>query len=530
MSVAPETPPDPTAPAAGWTDEDVAHVRAWLRELERERGRPLRVLHFGNIANNAYLNAKFLREAGVDCHVLCADYYDPLATPEWEGVPAGERPRWFVQGPLRTCLEYLDALNTGTEGEQGRRWGRLQRRRWLHTAHAGVFLRILPRALKVAFYLRVLEAKLRYAALWTSSLVRFLTRKTLRLLGLKIAEPPLPDASGGEPTEFQLFVARQVARFAEVFPDRQDRLSAADFHAYEHVGGLLSPVLSQYDVVQAYSTDPILMLLAGVRPYVAYEHGTLRVFTLGDDPIHRLTALSYREAGHVFVTNGDCLEYAHRLGIEHFTPMVHPIDVAQYEQVAEGERAGIRARHGADVLLFCPLRHDWAIKGTDVHLRALPRILEETEGRTVLVLTQWGAEVDASLRLIAELGYADHVVWLQPLDRVGLISYLKAADVVLDQIALPHFGATAPQALAAGAPVVMSYRPESTAWIVDEPAPILPAFDPDGVVEAVRTALDPAWRAAFADEARSWVHRFHHPRRVVVEHCNVYRRLLEERE
>ena len=63
----------------------------------------LRVLHVGNIGNNAYLNARFLRGAGVECHVLSYDYYDPLATPEWEGH---ERPPWFAQGPLDLCSAY----------------------------------------------------------------------------------------------------------------------------------------------------------------------------------------------------------------------------------------------------------------------------------------------------------------------------------------------------------------------------------------------------------------------------------------
>ena len=34
---------------------------AWLEDWQRRKGRRLRVLHIGNIANNAYLNASFLR-------------------------------------------------------------------------------------------------------------------------------------------------------------------------------------------------------------------------------------------------------------------------------------------------------------------------------------------------------------------------------------------------------------------------------------------------------------------------------------
>src|SRR5439155_10404925 len=105
---------------------------------------------------------------------------------------------------------------------------------------------------------------------------------------------------------------------------------------------------------------------------------------------------------------------------------------------------------------------DWGIKGTDVHLRALPRIVAETDGKVVLVLCDWGMQVEESKSLLDELGVGRHVAWIEPLSRVPLNKHMKAADVLLDQMALPHFGATAPQGLAAGVPVVMSYRPEST--------------------------------------------------------------------
>ena len=43
----------------------------WLERFAMEKGRPLRVLHVGNVANNAYLNAKFLRRV-VSRRTYCA--------------------------------------------------------------------------------------------------------------------------------------------------------------------------------------------------------------------------------------------------------------------------------------------------------------------------------------------------------------------------------------------------------------------------------------------------------------------------
>jgi hypothetical protein len=101
-------------------------------EFRRQRGRPLRVLHIGNIANNAYNNAKLQRRVGIEADVVCYGYYHVMGCPEWEDAAfEGEvdefypdwqsvdlkgfkRPRWFVQGPIDGCIAYLSARQRGS--------------------------------------------------------------------------------------------------------------------------------------------------------------------------------------------------------------------------------------------------------------------------------------------------------------------------------------------------------------------------------------------------------------------------------
>lgn len=103
-----------------------AHI-SQLDAITAALGRPLRVLHIGNIANNAYNNARIQRQFGVDADVLCYDYYHVMGTPEWEdgglttrpdpdmpnwwttNLRGFARPDWYAQGPLDLCLAYLDA-------------------------------------------------------------------------------------------------------------------------------------------------------------------------------------------------------------------------------------------------------------------------------------------------------------------------------------------------------------------------------------------------------------------------------------
>ena len=108
-----------------------------VAKINRLLGRKLRVLHIGNIANNAYNNARIQRQYEIEADVLCHDYYHVMATPEWEdggltgtvdpnlpnwwdsNLNGFRRPDWYVQGPLALCLFYLDAYR---RGQRLRRW------------------------------------------------------------------------------------------------------------------------------------------------------------------------------------------------------------------------------------------------------------------------------------------------------------------------------------------------------------------------------------------------------------------------
>ena len=126
------------------TPQDRMFLDAW----ERKTGRPLRVLHIGNIANNAYNNAKIQRRFGIDADVLSFDYYHIMACPEWEDADfkgtikndmfpdwwsvdlrGFRRPRWFAQGPLDASVRYLIAKTSGKRS--ARQWNWLEFERWL---------------------------------------------------------------------------------------------------------------------------------------------------------------------------------------------------------------------------------------------------------------------------------------------------------------------------------------------------------------------------------------------------------------
>ena len=44
----------------------------------------MKILHVGNVAMNAYNNAKFLRRRRIEADVLVCDYTHIMGQPEWE--------------------------------------------------------------------------------------------------------------------------------------------------------------------------------------------------------------------------------------------------------------------------------------------------------------------------------------------------------------------------------------------------------------------------------------------------------------
>ena len=127
---------------------DLAADLAFIEQFQKAAGRPLRVLHIGNIANNAYNNALIQRRYGIAADTICYDYYHVMGCPEWEAATFSkvtdnffpdwwatelggwQRPDWFVQGPLTICLGYLRARNAGDNDAVQIFWKLLQAKYW----------------------------------------------------------------------------------------------------------------------------------------------------------------------------------------------------------------------------------------------------------------------------------------------------------------------------------------------------------------------------------------------------------------
>jgi glycosyltransferase involved in cell wall biosynthesis len=468
--------------------------------------RPLRILHIGNIANNAYHSAKILNEAGFDCDVLCYNYYHIMGSPEWEDtdfvgridhdfnpnwntvdLKGFQRPRWFAQGDITTCLNYLYA------------------RRKHQTERAALF--------------------------WHK-----LTLQT----PLESSDDSLMSSALSAREPFDLHIENLIKTFANSFPDRPDQLQLADFDElgfYLPHLNLMKTLLLEYDIVQAYSTDPIWPLLVGQRPYIAFEHGTIRSIPFENTPIGRLTTLAYHQANAVIVTNCDNKRAAERLKLKDYRFIPHPVN-EKWIRKGMGSRLKeqLREELNADFLLFHPARHHWEVlrqpsweKGNDIFIKGMASFIHKVAPRAAAIFVDWGQKVQESKELIAQLGIADRVKWIPVQHNCNMARYIDACDLVADQFFLGAFGNIMPKALAMGTPSILYVDEEIHRWCFSKMPPIINVRTPDEVYEGLTKAYqNPSWLQELAEQGLRWYQDYHSNAFILEKFMTLYQDVLKD--
>ncbi len=322
-----------------------------------------------------------------------------------------------------------------------------------------------------------------------------------------------------------------VRQFAIEFPERADQLSVGDLMRYQRLFLRWQELFSHYDIVHAYSTDPILPLLAGCE-YFAFEHGTLREIPFENSIQGRTTSHAYRLARHVFVTNHDCLEAGRYFARDRVTFINHPYDESQALESSgwERQREDLQRSLDATFLFFFPTRHDWqpwkttADKANDVFLRAFCEL--RRLGHPVgLVCCEWGLDLRESKRLIEELGCSRFVRWEPPMGIVRFNRFTQACHVVVDQFKIGALGGVAFKALAVGAPLLTYLDETAIAAVYPEVPPVVNCRSTEQIVQAAAGLIgDPGRLAQIADASRCWIGKYHAATQTVELQLTAYSR------
>ena len=484
----------------------------------------INLLHIGNIANNAYNNAKLLRRVGIEADAISCDYRHVMAQPEWEdaeitGTVDEFEPDWssvdlggFVRPGWFSDLE-LKGLDANGDPLIG--FGRLRYAIEIRKTGAAQALE------RVGLHRNPGEG-------WTWPKSAIGKARAALLLPQAAVAYALGRLNTGYEQSRASVASWSKAQRSYV----EGMLATGEIHEQDLKWALpaaakLRRVLGSYALVQAYGTEPIsAMLCSGGRPYIAFEHGTLRDLPFEPSPRGRLLAQAYKRAARVVITNPDSIYSARRLGLDNYLFIPHPIDEDARPALESGLGEDLRLRFPGAVFILAPSRQNWALKGNDRMLVAFSQLLRSGR-RAVLLLAQWGQETDRSKGLIKSLGIGDDVIWFPPVHRRRLLEYYQCSDLVLDQFVIGSFGGIAPQAMACGKPVVLHYDDASQDWAFPEKPPIVQAESAEDLFSALTDLCDDARRRReLGDAGVRWVERQHGWRTVVERHLGMYREIL----
>jgi glycosyltransferase involved in cell wall biosynthesis len=459
------------------------------------------------------------------------DVGDPFF-PDWWAVDLNGfvRPRWFVQGSPAACQAYLRAVRRGDWVKARLLWQRLELERWLRcrSTRSARLARQLARALKRGryglkrrtFHLRNARSASRSGeignvATQISALFRRARPEEVELL----FRADVDDAS------------RLTARYRELFPDRPP-LTPTDYAEYARAAPGWRSLMAEYDIVQAYATDPIIPVLCGIGRFAAYEHGTLRKTPFEDSWLGRICALGYREASIVFITNSDVVSAARRLGLdeERLVYLPHAVDSERLLRYARSR--AVTPSSVGPVTFLAPTRQDWRdadpswTKGNDRAIRALS-VLKQRRLECRLVLGEWGRDLAASIDLVEALGVQDYVTWTPALRKTQLWDAYLAAHAVLDQFVTPAIGGVTFEAMALGRRVITALDVEAAARFFGEAPPLHAASDPVDIADAMEAVIrDPSDTAGLGGRAQEWFASRHSADRIVDLQARAYAAML----
>ena len=476
-----------------------------------------RVLHIGNIANNAYLNAKLLLKHGVESDVICADYYHIMGTPEWEdaafdfegidhfnpdwanlNLHGFHRPNWFHSGSLGKILAELAGDTLAPEQSTGL-FSRI-----IGTAHSHAFGGTLELLLKDA-WTKVFGSR-------QKSLVTLLTRISVPILHVTCrvhfyAESLLKKNGGDRFAKIRAALDLINAR-------TKANLKRSESVPYFFHQNLWERVFSKYDAVIGYSIDGIYPLICN-KKYIAFEHGTIRKIPFVDDALGRICKAVYKSADKVIITNCDNIKAAKKLSLKDYRFIPHPIN--EETQKVELPTSCTERLNGQDFIVFHPARHHWDRhrdpsweKGNDKIIAGFAKFRKTASVKTILVLTEWGLTIENSRRLIKKLGIEEAVVWIPVLPNQHMIEMIRLSHVVIDQIGVGAFGSLAAKSLMCGKTTLCHIEPEPHKVCFDVIPPLISVESHIDVANRLeQLSVDIFYRNRVERESREWYLQHH---------------------
>ena len=450
----------------------ISKISLLKKRLESfSKGENLRILHIGNIANNAYLAARSERHIGIESYVLSIDYTHIMGAPEWEHCEVArpqdkhfdsgfsdcscifQRPEWFLDGSLVSAVSsIMRALSPNEEDESTRN---------------------VETSKKLKMSLKNLSSKI-VSLIW----------KLLRPIGKKFI-----------PVRFRAGVIGNL------------------YHTLRKKTQIdLSHIFEKFDIINMYGSSPylisnIIMEKESRRKFVATEHGTLRDYIFAKYPLSQDTKIGYEKSNAVFVTNQDCLPVALKLRIPIVIKMPHPVNDDLLEDYRSIRKFNICKKQK---IILVPSRHSISLdidrgKGNEnVYevIKNFPRNFADVK----FVLIAWGDNVEGAKNLLKREEEEGLVEWIDVLSRPLLKQLMTRSICILDQFKIEAYGAVTVDGIGLGVPVITSHSCENDLSYFGSCAPVFSAITPKDILAHITqiVKLDPHENLKHFEYSTKW--------------------------
>lgn len=410
-------------------------------------GQNLRILHIGNIANNAYLAARSERHLGIESYVLSNDYTHIMGAPEWEHCEVSrpqvnhfdsefsdcscsfQRPGWFFDGSLVSAVSSINrTLSLDIQD--------------YHANKVNI-------SAKMKAFFRNLLSKI-VSLIW----------KILRPVGKKL----IPVRFRAGVIGFLFYKLRKKTQID------------------------LGQIFEKFDIINMYGSSPYLlsnisMTKTSKRKFVTTEHGTLRDYIFAKYPLSQDTKIGYEKSNVVFVTNQDCLPIALNLETPIVIKMPHPVNDDLLDDYRSIRKINISK---PQQIILVPSRHSLSLdidrgKGNEnVYevIKNFPRHLVDVK----FVLIAWGDNVAGAKSLLKREEEEGLIEWIDVLSRPLLKQLMIRSVCILDQFKIEAYGAVTVDAIGLGVPVITSHSCENDLNYFGSCAPVFPALSPKDIL------------------------------------------------
>jgi len=271
---------------------------------------------------------------------------------------------------------------------------------------------------------------------------------------------------------------------------------------------------------------------AGIPSYTS----TLREKRLVHFLIQRHLTGSLRKASAIVLSPYQ-IETATRLGLKNLRFLPHIIDTDLFKpmdyQERQQEKEKMREKLKCDLIFFNPSRQIWTdraiadCKGNDKLFRAFAKFLFATRKQAKLVVIEKGWDLDASKKLVNELGITDHVVWTSPITKPEMRRFYNIADMVFDQFVLGVLALVSVESMACGTATFSYVAQAPKGLFYPEMPPMVNVNTEDEIFRGMcQFDENENMRNELGEKCQKWVRQYCHPDVAIDKYVELFEEVL----